>query len=217
MGKASNRKAKWRIHGGGGQEGKKSSASTVEWINQQMAMAEFARATAMIHQAIREDNVDVLECACAIMAKLGKHYVADVTCDIDYGNGPHECSVVQAAYECEAKEVCNFLQGAMSCYPDSPLYKSMISAAVRGLDSTVTAGKFVICDSWARWEFDRVDPAAMSPAERSGYCSSFGPNASRLWWELAGKQVAESEARELDGEILAPADCRPRASAGFRL
>ena len=143
----------------------------------------------------------------------------DVTCTMDCGNGLRKYAVVRAAFEFEAKRVCEFLCGAMSHNPDAKLYQGMMSHAVRGLDSSLTDGKLAICDAWARSEFGRIEPASMSPAERSSYCEGFGPNALRLWWEVVGERVSHVESFKLDALTKAPTPSRSpsRATSSLRL
>ena len=217
MGKASRQKARKRLAGSGSED---LAERVARWTTPDQAnlhQAVFAGATALIDKALGEDDTNPLELAIVLLASVGKHYVFDTSCDVDYGdgNGPQKRTIIEAAFELDAINVCEFLCGAMSRYPESALYQSMVALAVAGLDVQVHEARRNICESWARWEFDRVDPVAMSPAERSDYCGSFGPNACRVWWEVAGKLVADDESSELDAEILTPAPARSRARAAL--
>lgn len=214
MGKASKRKAQRRLKG----SGDKRMAETVDGAGLSKA-AISAAATALIDEAIKEDDVGRLKQAISLLASVGHHFIFDLICDVDYadGNGPQERSIVHAAFAFESLNVCEFLFGAMSRYPENSLYKTMVSTAVEGLDDPVTEGQLRICESWARAEFERVDPGTMSPAERIVFCETFGPNALRMWWDVAGERVADVEARELEAEILAPAVPRSQTSPVVRL
>lgn len=219
MGKASRQKAKKRLEESGGVSLAERAASWTTADQAHLHRAVFAGAMALIDKALGEDNINPLEFAIVLLASVGKHYVFDTVCDVDYGdgNGPQKLTIIDAAFDLDAFNVCEFLMGAMSRYPESPLYKSMVALAVTGLDFPVNEARRKICESWARWEFERIKPAAMSPAERSGYCGSFGPNACRVWWDVAGKHVADDESRELDAKLLRPAPRRAQAAESMRL
>jgi hypothetical protein len=204
MGKASNRKVLRRA-GGGSADIEKPSR-------------ERARLEADLCKAIVEDDVDLFESAAQGLARLGKHYIFDVDCTIAYSDGSEEVhSVVRGAIENEAFEVCGFLMGAMSNHPDSALYKSMVDAAVKGLDWPTTDGKRAIYKTWAEWVFEEAKPEAMTPDQREAYCQDFGPNAARLWWEMTASRISEAESRELQAAILSPAGSGSRVRTPARL
>jgi hypothetical protein len=135
MGKASNRKALRRVGGGSA-------------IDRQKRERQLSRLEADLCTAIVEDDVDLFDSAAQGLARLGKHYIDDVVCTITFSDGSSEdVSVVRGAIENEALEVCDFLIGAMSNYPESNLYKNMVDSAVAGLDLPLSAKRRAICES----------------------------------------------------------------------